>query len=266
MTSKFHLALALALFALNGLYGQESARLAYHPQADEVYTYDASLTVTVGNDKKQVSRDQLTYRVIRITEEQISFEFSGSLLRNSSPFPMHRTSRFSISPSGELLSLDGQMQLPGLLGEMPMIIFEQLDGADEKGWQASEKVTLESVERDDRRSLFGNFGPPLPVTFPLMVRLGSFDRPTGGQITIGKETLTYSPLGTEKNLRRFGTEYELKSAETVDGERTSARGSGTWVFNTNSGMPERQEFKRSVVLQQGNISVTMPIELKITRV
>ncbi len=177
------------------------------------------------------------------------------LAQRSNPFKgLERTTNdLVIDSRGNVSSLTGSSQLPYLLGNLSLLVFEPLHEGNEKNWIYDSGVTI-SEKNQDRANRFNPFGPFGPFgnqgddkeTVSAASQLVSFtlQRENGQLATYAKTFQLNSPAG--------------ETAYKIDGK-------GTWTFNRKLGVSETLDFSQKLTIIDGNISVAIPVSIKYQR-
>jgi hypothetical protein len=158
----------------------------------------------------------------------------------------HASNTITLSPRGEIRTMDGDSQLPYLLGNLSLLIFEPLGETDQKSWTVDTGVTV--TEKND-----DSWGWHRPRFFP-----GG-----GDKMAAGTESNAFSWETDQGDLSTFRKTYRLDSPG--DGEKLSANGSGKWTFNRALGMPESLDYSGTLVVELKGITVTVPVTVKYHR-
>ena len=110
--------------------------LRYAPTEDATYAYVVVLEID-GVDGERTLKGQVTYQATKVNDEQVSLSYSGGISQSSARirsrsrgYPRFETTnygraqvRFSISPTGEVQSMDDETLLPYLLGNLANLPF-----------------------------------------------------------------------------------------------------------------------------------------------
>ncbi len=153
------------------------------------------------------------------------------------------------TPRGEVQSLTGSSQLPYLLGNLSVMFFEPLPEAAEKQWTVSNGVSITEGGRSSRPPFF---------------RPG----PSAAQerITAASESSTFTIESSSDKLVVVAKTYQL-NMPAGDGEDTSfeIKGNGKWTFNRELQVPESLDFRQQVVVNDGNVTITIPVSISYQR-
>ncbi len=155
-----------------------------------------------------------------------------------------------VTPQGEVQSLQGNSQLPYLLGNLSILFFEPLPDRDESRWEVHNGVSI--TEGGGRRSRppFRRPGPPGEQesrTAASESTTFAIERADAKQVVARKTyRLTMPGTGAEE------TSFEIS-------------GSGTWTFNRQLGVSESLDFSQKLVVQDGSVTVTVPVMIRYTR-
>lgn len=162
------------------------------------------------------------------------------------------TNTLTVTPQGVVERLEGDSQLPYLLGNLSMLVFEPLPEEAKSSWSVENGLTIsqQAVRR----------GPPF---FAPRFPGGPFgDEPETRQA--GSEKISLSIASVEGKLVTTKRAYRLTSP-TTDGERFEISGEGTWVFNRELAASESLDFRQTLTATTGNVTVTVPMTIKYHR-
>lgn len=260
--------------------GQPKATYAYEvtikaDKSDEIETLQGTISFTV--ESTGAERLQLTYQggLPRKTERKTTgtprglgppfgfgpplrplgppgFGRSGIGPFSSDPYTGTRpgTNRLVLTPLGSAVSLEGDSQLPFLLGNASLLIFEPLPENPQASWEVDSGVAIRE----------GGDHPPGPPFF------SPFHRNRPGRTTAGSAWAGYQIESIEGPFVQVKKSYRLHSpAADADDWEANIDGTGTWTFNRNLGMPESLDFQHQLVVRQRNTTVTIPVSIKYRR-
>ena len=232
----------------------------------EVTSYKGITRYTVeSSDEKQ---SQLTYRggTSESTKSKASARPRGfgpfgpfGPGRPSFPDPFSRptfagkiqtTNRITMSSRGGVLALDGDSQLPYLLGNVSLLPFETLPESGEQTWKVDSGIAI-TEGGDDRRGRFGPFDP-----------FGSNDPKS---VQAASEITTYTIASKDPQKVTVKKSYQLKTPKVGDKPAYDMQGTGTWTFNPQERVPEALDFKHNLVVDVENTKITVPITVAYRR-
>ena len=154
----------VAVLSILSVQAATSAPLRYQPGADTKFAYEVELIADLP-ERVETSKGIISYDV-KSSGETVKLEYSGGLEKTSKakdsakhrfgppPFPrpfgfgsrrgslMQTTNRISITPRGDVRSMEGDSQLPYVLGNLSIFIFEPLPENDQKSWTSKTGVSL----------------------------------------------------------------------------------------------------------------------------
>ena len=180
----------------------------------------------------------------------------GPFGRSSNPFMSLTTTTndVTLTPRGHIRAMKGDSQLPYLLGNLSILIFEPLPEKDQKSWTVDSGVTI--TEEGDQSS---GFGPPFP-------RFGPFG-PRGGnepdKRAAGSESASFAHKSDNGKNSTFQKTYRLHSPGGE--EDISIDGSGQWTFNRQLGIPESFDANYRLTVDENNVKLTIPVSVKYRR-
>jgi len=260
--------------------------LQYGKEQGQKFTYDFDIEADAPG---QITKYKGTteYTVDSMSNEQIRVTFQGGLQQtvktkgSSSSFPQipigpifspgfgspfananfmgrnQTRNRITMTRRGRVLAMEGDSQLPFLLGNLSLLPFEPLPDTDEEKWTVDFGVSINSSEGPIKR--FGFFAP-----------FGSFAGPFADRepkrIQTASEVAEYSIQSKGDQQIVVKKTYKLQTGETLDKEAFEITGEGSWTFNVKECVPEAMDMRLKVQRKEDNVSVTIPITLKFQRV
>jgi hypothetical protein len=176
--------------------------------------------------------------------------FHGPPRFGSNPFPgLGRcTSKFSMTPLGEIRTMEGSSQLPCLLGHLALLVIEPLPETKQQSWKQESGVAIVERDEDDRR-----FGP----------RFGPFAAAPKEKESAGSMSTSYTIAKSQGDLLVINKQFQLRSPG--GDERFEINGSGPWTFNRTLGVPEQLDFQQQIMVTTKNVTVTIPMTIKYHR-
>lgn len=180
----------------------------------------------------------------------------GPFGRGSNPFKSltRTTNDVTLTPRGYIRAMKGDSQLPYLLGNLSILVFEPLPEKDQKSWTVDSGVTItEEGNRSNR------FGPPLPHFGPFGPRGGSKPDKTAA----GSESASFTRKGRSGKKFTYEKTYQLHSPG--DEEDISIDGAGQWTFNRQLGISESLDANYRLTVNEGNVNLTVPVSIKYRR-
>lgn len=279
--------LASGFLLLTSAGGAQAQELKYQWQPKQKFSYN--MTITVDEDERVTTfKGTVHYTVDSANAEQSRLTYRGGLSETSQAKPRERpaggalgapfgprgfphvphfglssspfarpsfagkiqtTNRITITPIGQVLALEGDSQLPFLLGNVSLLPFESLPKANEREWILDSGVSISEEQGSGRP--FGPFGP-------------QFD--SGNKsIQAASEVTRYSIQSEKGDLVTIKKSYQLTAPPAGNGEAFDMSGAGTWVFNKKDRVPESLDMNFKLIVKEGNSSTTLPITVKFTR-
>ena len=232
--------------------------------SDEIASYKGITRYTI--DQLGPEQMQLTYRggLPESTKRKGSSPGRGPFGPGFGPFgpggppsPFERprfagkvqtTNKITMTRRGTVLAMEGDSQLPFLLGNVSLLPFEILPDAKQREWLVDSGVSI-TQEQEGRRP-FGPFGPF--GNDPKSVQAG------GEKTRYAIETETGTAVVVKKS-------YQLSSPKAGDQPAFDLTGAGTWTFNPADGMPQSLDFTAKLVIDEDNTKTTIPITIKYHR-
>ena len=179
----------------------------------------------------------------------------GPFGRSSNPFKglITTTNDVTLTPRGHILAMTGDSQLPYLLGNLSILIFEPLPEKEQNSWKVDNGVTI--TEEGDQPD---GFGPPMP-------HFGPFGRGANrpDKTAAGSESASFTQKNTSSQNSTFQKTYHLHSPG--GDEDVTIDGSGQWTFNRQLGIPESFDANYRLTVDENNVKLTIPVSIKYRR-
>ncbi len=258
-------------------------KLRYSLRPDQTVAYRIEITAD-RDDATETLQGVVTYKCTYVETGILDVTYSGGLVKSSVAKPSQDYSRFGPSrfgsrmfgPSrafgpfsetpfkgliitttndltltslGEVQTMQGDSQLPYLLGNASLLIFEPLPKQPSESWSVTTGISI--TEEGGRQGL--------PYRFP-------FERDPPRRTTTGSEILTYQVRTTEGPHIIVDKTYRLDSpAANKDVSGFEINGAGTWTFNRELGISESLQFGQKLIVQKGNTTTAIPMTVKYNR-
>ena len=179
----------------------------------------------------------------------------GPFERRVNPFKgLERTTNdLVIDGRGSVSAMTGSSQLPYLLGNLSLLIFEPLPEGNEKNWKYDSGVTI-SEKKENRRNRFDPFGP-----------FGPFGNQSDGpeKTSAATQAVSFALQNESGQLSTYTKTFHLNSP---DGETAfKIDGTGKWTFNRQLGASESMDFSQRLTISDGNVSIVVPVRIKYKR-
>ncbi|MCA9050741.1 MAG: hypothetical protein KDA89_18510, partial [Planctomycetaceae bacterium] len=141
-----------------------------------------------------------------------------------------------LTSTGEIESMQGDTQLPWLLGNLSLLPFEPLPVEDVREWKSGNALSITSSSESSR------FGP----------RFGPFARDNDEKVKSGGgESAEYRITGEQDGVVSVEKSYSLSSpAANADETGYEMKGTGTWTFSRTDGAPQSTDFKMDLVISK----------------
>ena len=269
-------------FATLPAKGASPDKLSYGGQKDQAVGYQIEITADRQNEIDTL-KGVVWYEYQSVSKEAIRLTYKGGLTRSSkakpsseySPFGLPRfgspfgrsrpydpfsnmrfqgltttTNEICLSSMGEVESMEGDSQLPYLLGNASLLVFEPFPERSKQSWSVSTGI---SITEETRRSRFPYYASPFRTEEPK-------------RITVGTEILTYQIRSVEGPIVIIDKTYRLDSpVVSQDVSAFEINGTGTWTFNSELGLSQSMEFKQKLIVQRGNTTVAFPMTISYSR-
>lgn len=267
--------LCLTLLAVgygSSTYGQQSA-LRYKSQPETV-TYHISITVDAPAEKSTY-RGRISYDV-NAAGNDLALTFNGGLKESTqkkrssrpggpfgnpfgggfapppipgSPFAQSQkpgslrqtTAKISMTPTGSIVSLQGDSQTPLPLGHLSLLVFEPLPQEAKTTWQVSSGIQLSEGGEPER----GFAGSPF-------ARQASPEKQSAGS-----ESATFTIGNSSGSQVTIEKKYRLDSPNTEVAFELA--GGGPMVFDRNRGLFVSSNLKYEIKVKSKNSEVRIPV-------
>lgn len=283
------------LAACLGLSTTSSAQdLEYRWTSGQKFSYEIEIVVST-NDEKITYKGMTHYTVDNAGQTQNSLTFRGGLReskqakqqRRPRGFPMgapfgprgfvpppspfsrtafagktQTTNRMTLSTRGEVLAMEGDSQLPYLIGNVSILPFEPLPKSSETKWSYDSGISI--TEEDEQEDAFGPFGPRGPLG--PRGRFGPFGQVDPRTVQAAGEGATYRIERTDENLVVIEKDYYLNTPKTDENNVFKMRGKGTWTFDTADHVPHAYDMAITLSVESGNTTTAIPITIKYARI
>ena len=150
---------------------------------------------------------------------------------------------FTLSPLGNVVTMKGNSQLPWALGNVSLLVFEDLPDPPQNAWRVDAGVTI--GEKEEGRTRL----PPIP-----------FLQPDPEKRSAGTDVTSFKIVREEGDLVTIEKTRELQSPNTDPPFEIT--GGGTWVFNRKTSRPESADYSYKFVDKKPNATVTYPITVQ----
>lgn len=161
------------------------------------------------------------------------------------------TNKITLSPRGSVVAMEGDSQIPYLLGNVSLLPFEALPATDLQEWSTDSGIAI-TEKNDSHRGHFGPFSP-----------FGGNDKES---VQSASEVTRYQVLEKSGDRIKVSRTYEMKMPKSSDGVSFNMTGSGTWSFDTKEHIPQSLDMKYKLTVIKGGTTTTVPISVKYSRV
>lgn len=233
---------------------------------DEITSYKGTTRYTI--DEIGAEQIRLTYRggLTESTKRKASSASRGPFGRGFGPFgfgggppspfsrpkfagKVHTTNKITMTRRGSVMAMEGDSQLPFLLGNVSLMPFEFLPIAQQREWLVDSGVSI-TQEQEGRRP-FGPFGP--------------FGGDDPKSVQAGGEKTNYSIESETPTAIVIKKSYQLSSPKAGDQPAYDLTGTGKWTFNPTDGLPQSLDFAAKLAIDENNTKTTIPISIKYHR-
>lgn len=166
----------------------------------------------------------------------------------------------TVDARGGVLAMTGSSQLPYLLGNLSLLVFEPLPEGNQRSWKFDSGVTISEKKQNSndgrgpgRFDPFGPFGP-----------FGGNQRDDPEKTSAASQVVTFAQQGESGQNSTFAKTFHLDSPG--DGELSfKIDGKGKWTFNRQLGVSESMEFSQRLTLAKETVSIVIPVSIKYQR-
>jgi len=175
--------------------------------------------------------------------------FSSSA-RSTYPGLKQTTSTLTMTPLGELRTLEGSSQLPWLLGNLSLLMLEPFPEDAAPSWEEKGGVLMTRKGREQRK------------------RYSPLHSPSGATaeekelFATGSASCSFRLVKSEGDLVVIEKESDM---ELGDEATLKIAGRGQWTFHRKLGIPEKLDFQQKVEISRENLSVSFPMTIKCHR-
>ena len=283
MFNHFRILIALLLGFAGAASPSHAQSLRYAPEKGQSFTYDFEIEVN-GPSVVTKFNGSTSYLVDMVDDNQLKLTYHGGLLesvkrkQSSSDFPsfpavpkprfpiggpfettqfkgtIQTTHPITISRQGKVLKMEGDSQLPFLLGNLSLLPFEPLPTEGEQSW-TEDLGTIVNSTSESPRMRFGFHAP-----------FGPFSHKESKTIQPATEKANYSLEKKDDQSIVFKKSYRLQTAATQDIASLEMSGEGTWTFNRKDRFPDSLDMRLALKHNEDNVSITLPMTVTYKRV
>ncbi len=263
------------------LYSDATAQsLRYNWKEGQKFSYQFDITVDA-DDATTTYKGITNYTVDKVATDQLRVTYRGGLNEAkkskqtnrgrpgfgipfggppSIPGPFSKptfagktqtTNKITLTPRGDVLAMEGDSQLPYLLGNVSLLPFEVLPPADEQQWKIDSGVSI-TEENENGRHRFGPFDP--------------FAGDDPKNVQAASEVTSYSVQSSSGESVKIARSYQLNTPATDDNPAFNLTGTGTWIFDKQENIPQALDMTLKLTVKTGNTSTSIPISVKYTRI
>lgn len=176
------------------------------------------------------------------------FPRGGPFARATFAGKQQTTNHLTMTLQGKTVAMDGDSQLPFLLGNVSLLPFEMLPSDRKPAWTVDSGINV--TEKNENRGFFGPFSP-----------FGNQNETTQS----GQESTRYEIIKQEPQTIAVKKSYQLSTPKTQDNPAFEIAGTGTWTFARVDHLPQSLDFQQKLIIRDGNEAVTIPITIKYSR-
>ncbi len=265
--------LACGLITIACCHDASAQTLRYQLQNGQKFSYRIEITVDTP-DSVTSYKGVTHYTVQSSSEDQIRLLYQGGLMESEQPktrgpqsgfprfpepprFPFDRptfagktptTNQITMSTRGQVLAIEGDSQLPFLIGNVSLLPFEPLPESDQNQWTTDGELAISQSNQRDR---FGPFAPWQGVDQP--------------KLLAATEETTYT-IEKQTDQQWLIRKVSRLSTPAGDGnEAFESEGNGTWTFDPVAHLPVATDYQTTLKFKQNNIAISLPIAIKFER-
>lgn len=245
------------------------SKLHYAWKPGQAFVYRATLAIDEGGFTRNLKGD-ITYKVNATTDDGLELKVTGGLVPGEDPSPNlvvlgrgpHARLHFSqgatpkdyegtlvVDAQGQVVRIDGNRQLPALLGEQASLILEPLSASPKASWSAGGETGVSVVVTIHGLQRF--FAHP-PFDSKIQIYEG----------TDATEKVSYTVDSADAKLVTVAKHYELTTSSLVNGKpRIEATGNGKWKFDVQRGVPSSMDYTLRITTRERNSTEETPVRL-----
>lgn len=189
-------------------------------------------------------------------------------------FPSHQSPRgtIKVDDSGQVHEVQGDDNLPFVLGSIAQLCLEEIDTDGDKSWTRESESTvsiMKKAERDPFGGMFPRgFGPRFGPRFgsPLDP-FGRNQKPKEQPVdTIpATESTKYRIAGVNGNRITVSKSYDFTTTRNAARPYLSVKGRGTFVFDTDLGMPVTMTYTATLAKNDDDGRTEIPLKVNYQR-
>ncbi|WP_145271755.1 SHD1 domain-containing protein [Planctomycetes bacterium SV_7m_r] len=270
----------LCLCFVNSAFGQQ---LEYRWKPGQKFSYDVKIVVDAV-DEVVTYQGMTHYTVVTLGPDQSTVTYRGGLTEskrqknaggNRVPFgppgfggppsPFSRptfagktqtSNKITITTRGEVLAMEGDSQLPYLLGNVSLLPFELLPDGPKRTWEDDSGIAI--TKREQSNSPFGSFGP--------RGAFGPFGQDNKESVQTAGERSTYQLGKRTGKLALVNKSYQLSTPKSNENRTYLIQGKGTWTFDCDENVPQSSSMQMVLSVASGNQTNRIPIAIQYSRV
>lgn len=158
------------------------------------------------------------------------------------------TNRITMTSRGSVLAMEGDSQLPFLLGNVSLLPFEILPEAEQREWTIDSGVAITQEQEQVHPFRFGPFAQQNQKSLQAASESTHYaiEREDDGNVVIKKTYLMSSPqVGGQPA-------FEMK-------------GTGSWTYSMTDKLPQALDYRADLIVDHNNTKTTFPITIKLQR-
>lgn len=273
----------LCLCFVTSAFGQD---LEYRWRPGQKFSYDVKIVVDA-IDEVVTYQGMTHYTVVDLGPNQSTVTYRGGLTEskrgkntggNRAPFgpfgprgfggppsPFSRpafagktqtTNKITITTRGEVLAMEGDSQLPYLLGNVSLLPFELLPEGEQRTWEDDLGISI--TKREQSNSPFGSFGPRGPF--------GPLGQGNKESVQAAGERTTYQLAKGKGKQTLVNKTYQLSTPKSNENRTYNIQGKGTWTFDQKDNVPQSSSMQMVLTVTSGNQTNRIPITIEYSRV
>lgn len=245
------------------------SKLHYAWKPGQSFVYRATLAIDEGGFTRNLKGD-ITYKVHATTDDGLELKVTGGVVPgedsspnlvvlgrgpharlhiSKGPAPKEYEGILVVDPQGQVVRIDGNRQLPALLGEQASLILEPLSASPKASWSAGGETGVSVVVTIHGLQRF--FAHP-PMDSKIQVFEG----------TDATEKVTYTVDSADEKLVTVAKHYELTTSSLINGKpRIEATGNGHWKFDVQRGVPSSMDYTLRITTRERNSTEETPVRL-----
>jgi len=158
------------------------------------------------------------------------------------------TNRITMTSRGNVLAMEGDSQLPFLLGNVSLLPFEILPDAEQRQWTIDSGVAITQEHEQAHR-----------------FRFGPFAQQNQKSLQVASESTRYVIESEDDANVVIKKTYLMSSPQVGRQPAFEMKGTGNWTFSITDKLPQALDYRADLIVDHNNTKTTFPITIKFQR-